>query len=146
MNTKWIGCVIVSFALVGCEGPQGPAGADGADGENGVDGQDGVDGENGVDGQDGEDGLLSDEDVYWAEATGELPAWTGVGFSAWCDAGDIVMSGGYSTTNPYPFDSMTVYDNTPTSYGDLEGWYVAIANDSGSPYNVTVHVICVDMP
>ena len=118
------------LTLAACEGPPGEDGQDGASGQNG---------------SDGEDGLLSADDVYWAETTQTISAWTGSSTYAWCDYGDIVIGGGWESTNTYPFETIYPYNDGPISSSGYEGWVSSIANYSEDDFDVTITAICVSI-
>ncbi len=55
-----------------------------------------------------------------------------------CNAGDVVVGGGFSTNN-----NVEVYRSAPK---DPNGWSVLFKNPTNTLYGASVYVICADMP
>lgn len=61
--------------------------------------------------------------------------------SAFCDPGDLVMSGGGGAGGAAFEDPLLTSD----ARGDLDGWLLVL-RDNGSPSPITTTAVCADFP
>ena len=161
MNSPLLALVgALMFTTTGCEldGPPGPQGEQGEQGEQGAQGPQGevgpagpqgpqgLTGLQGAAGPQGPAGLVTGGLIYRATEVATLSAWTGQTFTAMCDPGDKVLSGGYEITVSYMWNDMNVLMNRPTyaSSGD-EGWKVSLANAHDQDVTFEIRAVCLDL-
>jgi hypothetical protein len=116
-------------ASVGLAGPQGPQGLKGPKGDKGDTGPQGAAGTNGVSGW---GYYIQEQDI----ASKTLTTW-----SVSCPAGQKVLGGGVSSTNPL---AATVAESAPTIEEPM-GWGVAMFNNASTTIAAYAWAICASV-
>ena len=131
----------------GATGPAGPAGINGTNGATGPTGATGpagpagINGTNGATGPQGPTGPAGPVNTY---VKSQLMSATSPGInslSVFCDAGDIVLSGGYLKSDALP----QVYRSSPNFFsgpGSPTGWTIWVPDGT---LNITVVALCADI-
>lgn len=120
----------VNWSQIGPQGPQGPEGPVGPQGEQGP---------AGPEGPEGPPGLVN---VYYVYRTYDIEPGHAAAPTAWCNPGDMVISGGY-TMVPYGCLEFDVLWNAPN---ELEqSWQAGGYNQSQFTISFTVIAICLDV-
>jgi hypothetical protein len=112
-------------------------------------GHDGVDGTDGKDGKDGIPGVLDATRVYYRE--GSTPLYSSGAAGAYCDIGDLALSGGCSLAGPGSDAWLTENRPNPQDGGRAQGWACVgwKLQDNHHPNELTTvhaHVQCYGLP
>jgi len=124
----------------GLQGEIGPAGPTGPQGETGPIGPQGPQGEVGPIGPEGPQGLPGIVTIYYVAATtNNIPVNAYGSAVAYCNTGDMVISGGY--------DLYTTSDLRVTYTGPYtaESWSVIVYNNSYGVQNLKTIAVCADI-
>jgi hypothetical protein len=143
---------LISWNTEGVPGPQGPAGADGANGADGAQGPQGEQGPAGADGADGAQGPQGPQgpagtgggtlNTYQRTATNpSIPPSDVALIDAQCDAGDRIISGGFTLGNP----KLQVVESH-ANLGAPQAWRVGIYNSHALlDHAASVFALCSDI-
>jgi len=135
---------------MGIQGETGPQGSQGLPGPQGTQGVPGIQGETGPQGEQGPPGVLG---FYTNSAIKPLPPGFSSEGSVFCDEGDSVTGGGYTSGGPNDTGvgapegpiPLAVQSSGPVSAGTFEGWHLQVTNNFATQIFVTHHVICADV-